>query len=138
VVAADDGHMHGTTSVRVASSRDFGRSFGEATVVARDVCPCCRTSLAVAPDGTVYVAWRGIDRSDASGEQRDIMFASSRDGGFTFTQPLRVHKDAWQFNGCPHAGPSLAVDSDGDLHAAWFTGGGDRPGLYYASTGEDG
>lgn len=130
-------HMHGA-SVRVASSRDFGRTFIEGTVVARDVCPCCRTSLAVAADGTVHVAWRGIYRDSPTGEQRDITFASSRDGGLTFTTPRRVHDDAWHFNGCPHAGPSLAVDSDGGLHAAWFTGGGEAPGLYYAVAGPDG
>lgn len=136
---ATDDHMHGASTVRVAGSRDFGRSFGEATVVARDVCPCCRTSLAIAQDGTVYVAWRGIDRSDpSSGEQRDIMFARSSDGALTFTEPRRIHNDAWQFNGCPHAGPSLAVDSDGDLHAAWFTGADGRSGLYYAVAGADG
>jgi hypothetical protein len=136
--AADDQeHMHGA-SVRVASSRDFGRSFIEGAVVARDVCPCCRTSLAIAPDGTIHVAWRGIDRNSPSGEQRDITFASSRDGGLTFTTPRRVHEDAWHFNGCPHAGPSLAVESDGVLHAAWFTGGGEAPGLYYATMGPEG
>src|SRR5690606_11365753 len=100
----------------VARSTDGGRSFSPGVVVDRDICPCCRTGLAVAPDGAVYVVWRKI----FDGDVRDIAIARTEDGGRTFTQPAPVHRDGWVFPGCPHAGPSVAVTDDGRVHVAWY------------------
>jgi hypothetical protein len=44
----------------------------------------------------------------------------------------RVSVDDWVIDACPHHGPSLAVSSDGAYHAAWFTNGRVRRGLFYA------
>ncbi|QXD15065.1 glycoside hydrolase [Rhodocaloribacter litoris] len=120
--------------LRVAVSRDGGRSFEETAVVAADTCPCCRTALAVAEEGTVYLAWRHI----FPGGERDIALARSTDGGRTFTEPVRVHADRWRIDGCPHAGPSLALDRAGRLHVAWYTGVETRAGLYYAMSADGG
>jgi hypothetical protein len=49
-----------------------------------------------------------------------------------------VHADGWRIDGCPHAGPALALDRDGGLHVAWYTGAEGSEGLYYAVAGEDG
>ena len=47
--------------------------------------------------------------------------------------PLRrVSVDNWKIEACPHQGPSLAIAPDGSYHAAWFTGGSARQGLFYA------
>ncbi|MFO7262416.1 MAG: sialidase family protein [bacterium] len=119
-----------SSDVRVARSTDGGRTFEPGVVVARDVCPCCRTSLAVAPDGTVLVAWRRVFEGDV----RDIVVARSTDGGRTFSAPVRVHDDGWVIPGCPHAGPSLALDGEGRLHAAWYTGREDRQGIHVAAS----
>jgi len=123
-----------SSDVRVARSTDGGRTFEPGVVVARDVCPCCRTSLAVAPDGAVLVAWRRV----FDGDVRDIVVARSTDGGRTFTLPTRVHEDGWVIPGCPHAGPSLALDGEGRVHAAWYTGREERQGVHVAVSADGG
>jgi hypothetical protein len=127
---ADGGHVHGDgpgPEIRVARSRDGGRSFEPSVVVTSKACPCCRTSLAVAGQD-VYVAWRDVNDDNI----RNIVVAHSADGGKTWSAPRAVHEDAWQIDGCPHAGPSLAVTADGRLHVAWYTGSPERPGIYHA------
>ena len=55
------GHKHGAERNRelfVASSTDGGKSFSAKQLIAREVCPCCKTSLAAGPGGRVYVSWR--------------------------------------------------------------------------------
>lgn len=130
-------HMvHGGTGtqVRVARSTDGGRSFAPSAVVAEHTCQCCRTALAVGPDGAVYVAWRHVFGENV----RDMAVARSDDGGRTFGVPARVHADGWQIDGCPHAGPALAVDTGGRLHVAWYTGAEDRRGVLYAASDDSG
>ena len=120
--------------IRVARSTDQGSSFSASVVVDHDACPCCRTSLARAPDGTLFVAWRKI----FAGDVRDVVVARSTDGGATFEEPVRVHNDGWVYPGCPHAGPSIAVDGAGALHVVWYTGAEGRAGLYLAASRDGG
>lgn len=131
-------HSHDPTlpgsEIRVASWKPGDAAFGPSVRVDGDVCPCCRTSLAVGPDGALYVAWRKV----YTGDVRDIVVARSDDGGHTFSAPTKVHDDAWVFPGCPHAGPSLAFDGEGRLYAAWYTGKEGRQGLYYAVSTDGG
>lgn len=131
-------HHHGPGAggpeIRVARSTDGGRTFGPGVVVADGVCPCCRTSMASARDGTLYVAWRKV----FEGNVRDIVVARSDDGGRSFGAPARVHEDGWVLDACPHAGPGLAVDGDGALHVAWFTGSETAPGLFHAVSTDGG
>jgi hypothetical protein len=87
------------------------------------VCYCCKTSL-VASGQNVYAVWRHV----FPGNQRDIGFTMSRDGGKTFTQIRRVSEDKWQFDGCPENGPAIAVASDGIIHVAWVTPEGGKDG----------
>ena len=89
----------------------------EEVAVATDVCFCCKTAVATAPRGVVYVAWRHIYPTNL----RDIAVARSADGGKTFSAPVRVSEDGWQIAGCPDDGPALAVDEAGVLHVAWPT-----------------
>ena len=63
---------------------------------------------------------------------RDIVVARSTDRGATWGEPVRVQADNWVFDGCPHAGPSLAVDGDQVLHVAWWTGKAGAAGVHYA------
>ncbi|MBB4637894.1 sialidase family protein [Longimicrobium terrae] len=123
-----------TSEIRIARSTDGGRTFGASRVVDAGACPCCRTSMAVAPDGTVYVAWR----KEYAGDVRDVVIASLKPGADAFTPPVRVHEDAWVFPACPHAGPSVAVDAGGRLHVGWYTGREGRQGLWYASAVDGG
>ncbi len=133
-------HAHAThdagsgTQVRVARSTDGGRSFEPSAVVAEHTCQCCRTALAVGPEGAVYVAWRHLFGQNV----RDMAVARSDDRGHTFGSPVRVHADGWQIDGCPHAGPALAVDDAGRLHVAWYTGAEAHRGILYAASTDGG
>ena len=122
------------TQVRVARSADGGRSFEPSAVVAEHTCQCCRTALAVGPDGGIYVAWRHVFGDNV----RDMAVARSTDGGRTFSAPARVHADGWQIDGCPHAGPALVVDTGGRLHVAWYTGAEAHRGVLYAASDDGG
>jgi hypothetical protein len=107
------------------------------TRVAENVCFCCKTGVATAPDGSVYVAWRHIYPPNL----RDIAVARSTDGGRTFAPPVRVSEDGWAIDGCPDDGPSLAVDAGGVLHVAWPTlvAGSDRgKGIFYSDSSDGG
>jgi hypothetical protein len=122
------------SEVRVARSTDGGRTFGPSMVVDGNVCPCCRTSLAAGPDGSIYVAWRKV----YAGDVRDVVVSRLAPGAAAFGMPVRVHEDGWVFPGCPHAGPSLAVDARGTVHVAWYTGKDGGQGLWYASSADQG
>ena len=70
---------------------------------------------------------------------RNVFEGSVRDHAVvTFKDPTtpgplrRVSVDNWKIEACPHHGPSLAIAPDGSYHAAWFTGGSARQGLFYA------
>ncbi len=120
---------HGKSAAYVARSGDGGRTWTRnVRVDESEACPCCRTAIATAPDGTLYLAWRGV----LPGSIRDIVMARSTDGGLTWSEPTRVHADDWQFDGCPHAGPSVRVDSAGAVHVAWWTGKEGAAGVWYA------
>lgn len=129
--STDGGHgsadMPGS-EIRFAVSTDGGKTFSESRVVDGDACPCCRTSLAVGHDGSVYIAWRKV----FAGDVRDMVVARKAPGATDFDSPIRVHEDGWVFPGCPHAGPSLAVDAMGAVHIAWYTGAPERQGLWHA------
>jgi hypothetical protein len=81
------------------------------------VCYCCKTAMAHGADGTIYIAWRHV----YPGNMRDIAFTVSRDGGQTFSAPVRVSEDHWSIAGCPDDGPSMTVDATGRVHVVWPT-----------------
>ncbi|MES2125201.1 MAG: sialidase family protein [Gemmatimonadota bacterium] len=116
-------------------SRDGGRTWEPARRVYGDpTCPCCRTALALAPDGTLYIAWRAV----LPGDIRDIVVMASKDYGKSWSTPVRPHADNWVFPGCPHAGPSLRVDSIGTVHLSWWTGKPGAAGVWYAKSADGG
>jgi hypothetical protein len=107
------------------------------TTVATDVCFCCKTAVATAPDGAVFVAWRHVYPTNL----RDIAIARSDDGGRTFAAPVRVSEDHWQIDACPEDGPSIVVTSDGVLHVVWPTmlqEGEPKKAVFYASSSDGG
>jgi hypothetical protein len=125
----------GKSGVWMSRSIDGGRSWEPNRLIYTDpTCPCCRTSVAVAGDGTMYVAWRAI----LTGDVRDVVVTRSTDGGRTWAEPVRVRSDDWIYPGCPHAGPSLEVDAKGDVHVAWWTGKEGEAGVYYARSADGG
>jgi hypothetical protein len=125
----------GANGVWIRSSDDGGRNWQPAHPIhLGPTCPCCRTGLALAPDGTVYASWRRIFEGDV----RDVVVAASHDGGVTWDESVRPHADDWVFPGCPHAGPSLKVSADGVVHIAWWTGKAGEAGVWYARSSDGG
>src|SRR5207253_1319116 len=111
------------------------RSFSKNQRVARDACPCCKTALAVSPDGHVFIGWRQV----LPGEFRHIAVASSADGGKSFAQPVIVSDDRWMIAACPVSGPALLIGDDNALRVVWYTEGEKgSPGIYWAESSDNG
>ncbi len=123
----------GTSAVYLAKSADRGVSFGTNVRVATGVCPCCRPTLGFGPRGEVHVSWRHVFPEHI----RDMVVATSSDGGASFAEAVRVADDGWKINGCPHSGASMASKGD-RLYVTWYSDGdGSSPGIRLAWS-EDG
>ncbi len=111
----DDGAIH----VYVAHSKDRGQTWSTPSQVDPAAsCECCRVSITADGDGNVYVGWRKI----LEGGIRDIVVARSDDEGASWSDPVVVFNDGWVQGYCPDAGPTMAFDSNGRMHVAWWTG----------------
>lgn len=133
---AEGHHMESNRELYLSYSTDGGRTVSANRKVATEACPCCKTALAVAADGTLYAGWRQV----LPGSFRHIAVASSADGGTTFSQPVIVSDDHWVLQGCPVSGPSLSVDgASGSLKVVWYAAGeGSAPGVYFAESNDKG
>jgi hypothetical protein len=95
-------------------------------------CPCCRIAVS-AGEGVLGVLWR----DEFPGHVRDMVLATSRDGGRSFSAAARVHEDGWALDACPHRGGALGFDARGDALAAWYTEGSQsRPELRLAAAAD--
>ena len=123
----------GTFNVYLARSTDHGATFHHNVKVATLACPCCRPSIAIAADGTVYVAYRHVYDDN----ERDIAVATSTDHGEHFGAAVRVANDHWKLFGCPESGPVAAVQGK-KLIVAWYTATGQHPGIRVAASHDGG
>src|SRR5215211_7434225 len=57
---AEGHHIESNRDLYLASSTDGGRTFFPNRKVASEACPCCKTSLAVSADGSLYAGWRQV------------------------------------------------------------------------------
>jgi len=94
------------------------------------VCPCCPTASHVLSDGTVLVAYR----SAIDGYRDTWICRWDPASGGAFSQPLPVTSPTWQFDGCPHDGPSIVVSRD-VVHIAWMDAHTGRQRTYYGRAG---
>ena len=128
-------HMESNREVFVAASTDGGRSFRKNQRVATNVCPCCKTALATASDGRLYLSWRQV----LPGDFRHIAVASSPDQGKTFTEPKIVSDDQWVLAGCPVSGATLFAAEDDSVRVLWYSEGKNgQTGLYSSRTTDNG
>lgn len=115
------------TDLYLSASEDQGKTFATTVKVNDDKLPGAHGmhSLAVAPDGRIYVAWldeRNIQAPKPSKHagghhmesNRELFVASSVDGGKTFSANRKVAADA-----CPCCKTALAVSADGTIYASW-------------------
>lgn len=123
----------GTFNVYLARSTDRGVTFHHNVKVATLACPCCRPSVAVAANGTVYVTYRHVYGDN----ERDIAVATSTDHGEHFGAPVRVANDRWKLFGCPESGPVTAAQGN-KLIVAWYTATGEQPGIRVAASSNGG
>ncbi|HWP10487.1 MAG TPA: sialidase family protein [Ramlibacter sp.] len=107
----------------LSRSHDGGRSFSRPAQVAAHAGahPARAPSLALGPDGALYLAWT-VGDNDAA----DIHVAKSTDGGRSFGSPQQVapsksYSDA----------PKLAVDSTGVVHLVYAESSGGPFALYH-------
>jgi hypothetical protein len=106
--------------------------FQGARVIGETACQCCRTDLLVDKKGNIHVAYRDILNDSI----RDMVYTFSVDEGRTFSKPKRISDDNWKITGCPHTGPSMAINN-GIVHFAWFTKGGET-GVFYSNSKDKG
>jgi hypothetical protein len=118
-----DGRSKKEVGLRTATFDDHWMQRSEDAIDTR-VCECCPTAVALTASGPI-VAFR--DRSDD--ETRDI--AVSRLVGETWSEPVSVHRDGWQLNGCPVNGPALSA-AGRDVAIAWFTAPQDEGHVFVA------
>ena len=116
-----------------ASSKDGGATYTEAQLATDNTCECCRLGLAFAGPGKPVVIFRNI----FEGGVRDHAVMAFPDLA-TPGEVRRVSTDDWQIAACPHHGPSLSISSAGTYHAAWYTNGKARKGLFYARSQDEG
>ncbi|MGH9913696.1 MAG: sialidase family protein, partial [Pyrinomonadaceae bacterium] len=114
--ARDQPQPPGTFALYFAKSTDHGATFSRNVRVSTGVCPCCRPTLAFGSKGEIFIAWRKV----FDGDVRDMVIATSNNGGETFAEPVRVAVDNWRISGCPDSGPVLAQQGE-RLYIAWFT-----------------
>jgi hypothetical protein len=128
-------HMESNRELFYATSMDGGHTFSANQRVASDVCPCCKTALAVSSDGHLYLSWRQV----LPGDLRHIAVAASSDQGKTFSSPKIVSDDQWVLAGCPVSGPSVSVDKNGVLSVLWYSAGTNgQTGLYWSQSNDHG
>lgn len=104
--------------------------FSREKCLEKGTCECCRTDLLTDQAGNLHLAYRSIlFPNQLMGKQvRDMVYRVSRDNGETFSAAETISKDNWAIEGCPHSGPSLAVQNNA-VTATWFTAAG-TPGIY--------
>lgn len=123
-----DGHAN---NLYLSTSRDEGRSFGPPVKVNDDEKPASHGmhSLAVAPDGRVYLAWLdernvaptmeqmpGMDQKTMEHKEpnSEVFFAYSTDGGRTISANNRVATEA-----CPCCKTALVAGANNRVYASW-------------------
>lgn len=126
-------HMESNRELFMASSNDGGKTFSTNDLVATDVCPCCKTALAVNAEGRVYVSWRQV----LPGDFRHVAVSSTADEGKHFTAPTIVSDDHWVLNGCPVSGPALSLLPDGEVQVLWYSAGQNGETGLYSATSKD-
>jgi hypothetical protein len=111
-----EGDSHGHTSLRLATSTNWGRSFGKSIPV--DPSGTASQSfyaLAVGPDGAVYAAWLdGRDRGQGKSGSSAVYVAKSTNRGQSFEKSVRV-----ALNVCPCCRPSIAFTDAKTIHIGW-------------------
>jgi hypothetical protein len=130
---AEGHHSESNRELYLAYSDDGGRTISTNRKVAKEVCPCCKTAMALGPNDDLYLAWRQV----LPGDFRHIAVSYSPDKGETFSSPQVVSDDQWVLRGCPVSGPALTVDTSGKVKVVWYAAGDLGAAGVYSSESND-
>ena len=115
------------SAVYYSRSSDRGKSFSINKKIADHSCECCRVAMGMDKKGLPIVLWRHV----FPGSKRDHAvshFISEDSPG----EMIRLSRDEWAIDACPHHGPDIEVDQQGNTHVVWFANSHKRQGLSYA------
>lgn len=130
-----DENAEPNSEVFFAASNDGGKTFSKNIKISSEVCPCCKTNLAIGGNGKIYASWRQV----VGDNFRHIAVASSENSGRSFSNYMIVSNDQWQINACPVSGAPLQIDKENNLKTIWFTSGkAGNPGLYFSESKDGG
>jgi hypothetical protein len=134
--AGVDGEPH-VADIFSSTSQDHGAHWTANSLVAGEVCPCCRLSVqsGVLADGSSSLA---VGYRTAQDDLRDPRLAVSYDGGQTYDDDTLISEDRWKLDGCPSMGPAVTIEGERGQYF-WYTGessddsrfpGRPAPGIY--------
>lgn len=141
---ASDGRLYATYRTpsellpgrwRVTESGDGGKTWTAsrgASIDSSAACTCCMPVVRRGADASLFAALRS-----GSGPSR-VAVLTSMDGGGSWKPPVFLPDQGLPTAGCPGAAPSLRVDDRGHVHVAWWAGGSDTAGVYYARSTDGG
>ncbi|MFO1219920.1 MAG: exo-alpha-sialidase [Burkholderiaceae bacterium] len=131
--AARQGRKVAGASIAYAWSTDGGASFSDARLAHETSCECCRIGVALPEPERPVVLFRDLAEPGVR-DHALLAFGARHEPGALH----RVAVDDWHIDACPHHGPALAVGGEGRLHAAWYTAGRARQGVFYAHSPDGG
>jgi hypothetical protein len=117
----------------VSANKDKLNSLPADHRIAKNICSCCRSAMALDKDDNPAILARFV----YPGSIRDHgLFKVAADG--KASEPWRVTYDEWKLDGCPTHGPALSISQDGRYHMTWFSQGKKNSGLFYAWSDDEG
>ncbi len=111
----------GGQGLRSAATADGGRTWKKNVDVDTRTCECCANRLLVRGEGDRFE----VDVIYRARNPRDMVVATTPDGGATWVKRGPTARFGWEFEGCPEVGGALAVtrkDGRESLHALAWTG----------------
>lgn len=146
-MAADENAMHvvwldsrngpselkASQGLRYATSLDGGLSWQPNKTLDESTCSCCWNTLKTDNDGNTFVLYRDKQPSDLA--------IGVIDSQQQWQSLNKVGAFNWDFDGCPHIGGGLDVQSTAgkkQLHAVVGTGHEEHLGIHYLSSNDNG
>ena len=126
----DDREENGSTQgLRYARSTDGGLHWKGDVTLDPKTCTCCWNRLAVLPDQSIAVLYRGD-------EPHDMRLVRISTDGKSWRNLAPVGAFDWRFTGCPHCGGGIASapGTRGPLHSVVWSGKENATGLFYLAS----
>lgn len=147
ITTAPDGSVHlfwvdtrhmsqdeSTGALYAAVSKDGGVTFGEdKEIFAANVCPCCQLMATASAGSDILLSLRDVTTDNI---RQSTVTRIGPDGSIK-TDRIDIGTTPWQIEGCPLKPTALAVKDDA-LFAAVYSGGEEKPGVFFSSSMDGG